>query len=74
MPTLLAAKVRSEDLSSLRSDAGVALAGRAVRGQCRYQAKDGTTRVTGLLLEPRLERGEIVGITALLVDPPAAAG
>jgi PAS domain S-box-containing protein len=73
-PQLLAAKVRSEDLSTLRNDAGVALAGRPVRGLCRYRAKDGTNRVTGLLLEPRLERGEIVGITALLVDPPSGAG
>jgi PAS domain S-box-containing protein len=73
-PKLLAAKVRSEDLSTLRSDAGTALTGRPVRGLCRYRAKDGTNRVTGLLLEPRLERGEIVGITALLVDPPSTTG
>jgi PAS domain S-box-containing protein len=69
-PQLLASKVYPRDMPGVCALAGAALAGRPGRGEFRYRAKDGTSKVAQLLVQPRRENGEVAGVTALLVDVP----
>jgi PAS domain S-box-containing protein len=69
-PELVAAKINPDDLPRLCALAGSALAGHSGRGDCRIRAKDGAEKTIQLMLEPRREGGEIVGVTALLLEFP----
>jgi signal transduction histidine kinase len=44
------------------------LAGKSGRAEVRYRAKDGSDKVSYVLVGPRREEGEIVGATTLIVD------
>ncbi|HXG11244.1 MAG TPA: PAS domain S-box protein [Gemmataceae bacterium] len=60
--------VRPEDLPHAQALFAEALAGQTVRTEVRYRAKDGREQVGYVIAQPHHQDGEIVGVTALVVD------
>ncbi len=60
--------VHPDDLAAARDASRKALGGETTRLEARYRAKDGRDLVGYVLLEPRVQEGAVVGVTALVVD------
>lgn len=57
-----------EDLPRARSIFSEVLAGQTVRTELRCRAKDGRDLVGYLIAQPRRQSGQVIGVTALVVD------
>jgi PAS domain S-box-containing protein len=60
--------VHPDDRRLLLEMGDAALAGKEGRGEIRYRAKDGSDKVGFLIVQPRRQGGEVVGVTTLIVD------